>query len=351
MKKHIQIIGLLFLILITLGAYMSHENTLSNSAIIGFMGDVMIGRMVNETIETTDYTYPWGNTLPILQKADLRIINLETTLTTHTQKNPKVFNFKAFPDRVQTLQAAHIDIANLANNHSLDFKEAGLIETIATLDSAHIAHVGAGMNIQEAYSPTIITKNNIKIGIIGCTDNEPKWKATDNKPGTNYIEIGNISDLSTIKTHITALRDIVDIIIVTIHWGPNMQQRPSQEFIECAHAIIDAGVDIIHGHSSHIFQGVEVYKNKIILYDTGDFIDDYAIDPILRNDQSIFFAVTVTKNGPQSLKLTPVIINNMRVNIAEGSNKQEIIERIQKLSQEFNTTVSNDGVVQISQEK
>lgn len=327
---------------------MSYKNKPSDTATIGFMGDVMIGRMVNEILTTKDYSYPWGNTLSLLQKTDLRIINLETTLTTHTEKNPKVFNFRALPDRVQTLQAAHIDVASLANNHSLDFKEPGLIETLATLDSAGIHHVGAGINIEQACTPCIITKNNIRIGIIGCTDNEPTWKAANNKPGTNYIEVGNNKDLATIKTQMAALRNVVDIVIMTIHWGPNMQQRPSQEFIEFAHNCIDAGVDIIHGHSSHVFQGIEVYKNKVIMYDTGDFIDDYAIDPILRNDQSLFFAVTITKNGPQSVTLTPVVINNMQVNIANGSEKQEIMERMQQLSQEHNTTVSNDGIIQIS---
>lgn len=325
---------------------MTYENKSSNNVIIGFMGDIMIGRMVNEIIPTKGYAYPWGNTLPLLQTADLRIINLETTLTNHTEKNPKVFNFKALPDRVKILQIAHIDVANLTNNHSLDFKEAGLVETIATLDEVGICHVGAGIGSQ-AYTPCIITKNNIKIGIIGYTDNEPTWKAAKNKLGTNYIEVGNSNDLDAIKTHVATLRNSVDIVIVTIHWGPNMRQRPSQEFINFAHDIIDAGVDIIHGHSSHVFQGIEIYKNKVIMYDTGDFIDDYAVDPLLRNDQSFFFTVTVSKNGPQSIKITPVIINNMQTNIATGNEKQEIMQRMQQLSQEFNTIISDNGKIDL----
>src|SRR5438128_11510232 len=120
MKKYFQTVGMLFLILITLESCVSHKKTDHNSVTIAFMGDVMIGRLVNETIGTKSYSYPWGNTLPLLQQADLRIINLETTLTAHTHKNPKVFNFRALPDRIKTLQAAHVDVANLANNHSLD---------------------------------------------------------------------------------------------------------------------------------------------------------------------------------------------------------------------------------------
>lgn len=343
MKKYIHITIAIALSLLTLGFYMSTKD-FSNITTIGFMGDVMIGRLVDEVIPTKGYAYPWGNTLTLLQKMDLRIINLETTLTTHQEKIPKVFNFKALPDRVETLKIAHIDIANLANNHTLDFKEDGLTETISTLDSAHIKHIGAGINEQEAQQPIIITKNNIKIGLIGYTDNEPTWKAEKNKPGINYIRVG---DLDSIKKQIIALRPNVDILIVTSHWGPNMQQRPSREFVQFAHDIIDAGADIIHGHSSHVFQGIEIYKNKIIMYDTGDFIDDYAVDPELRNDQSCLFTVTVNKNAPQTVTINPVIIKNMQVNLAPGKEKEEIMKRIQKLSQEFGTTINDAGVIKI----
>ena len=344
MRKYFYILGLILLVMITMKLSMYSKKNNSYTLTIAFMGDVMIGRMVNEIIASKDYAYPWGNTLPLLQEADLRLLNLETTLTTHNEKNIKVFNFKALPDRVKILELANIDIVNLANNHTLDFKEKGLEETIATLDAANILHVGAGMNAVHAQKPIIITKNHITIGIIGYTDNEPTWKAAENMPGINYIRVG---DIQTITHQITALRPQVDILIVTCHWGPNMQQRPSQEFVQFAHDIIDAGADIIHGHSSHVFQGIEVYKNKVIMYDTGDFIDDYAVDPILRNDQSCLFTVAVNKGGPQSVAITPVLINTMQVNIAAENDKKEIMDRMQKLSQEFGTNMSDNGIVNI----
>src|SRR5205814_4206022 len=133
-----------------------------------------------------------------------------------------------------TLKLADIDIVNLANNHTLDFMQEGLAETITTLDTAHILHVSAGNNYLEAQKPVIITKNNVTIGILGYTDNEPTWKATESKPGVNYIRVG---DISTITQQITVLRPQVDILIVTCHWGPNMQQKPSQEFVQFAHNI------------------------------------------------------------------------------------------------------------------
>lgn len=344
MRKYFYRLCLTLWVFIAMLSIYSRKDDLTETITIAFMGDVMIGRMVNEIVPIKGYAYPWGNTLSLLEKADLRILNLETTLTIHEEKNPKVFNFKALPDRVKTLQLANIDIVNLANNHTLDFKEEGLKETIATLDVNHIFHVGAGENSFQAQKPTIITKNEITIGIIGCTDNEPAWKATDNKPGINYIRVG---DLATIRKQIDALRPNVDVLMVTYHWGPNMRQRPSQEFVQFAHDIIDAGADIIHGHSSHVFQGIEIYRNKVIMYDTGDFIDDYAIDPILRNDQSCLFTITIHKNGPQSVMIIPVIISNMQVNTATGNDKNEIINRMQILSQEFNTSISDNGAINI----
>jgi len=116
-----------------------------------------------------------------------------------------------------------------------------------------------------------LSAKGIKIAVIAFTDNMPEWQATKTKPK-------------------------VDILIVSAHWGPNMRQRPTKAFKEFAHAVIDAGADIFHGHSAHIFQGIEIYKGKLIMYDTGDFIDDYAVDDELRNDQTFLFLVTLSKN-------------------------------------------------------
>ena len=257
---------------------------------------------------------------------------------------PKVFNFRADPDKVQSLKEARIDVVNIANNHILDFGPEGLLETLKTLDQAGINHVGAGADQTKACSPVIVSKNGITIGILGFTDNEPEWKAETNKPGTNYILVG---DLEPIKKAVSALRSHVDFIILTIHWGPNMREQPTTDFINFAHEIINCGVDIFHGHSAHIPQGIEVYNKKLILYDTGDFVDDYAIDPVLRNDQSCFFMVTVDKKGIIQVKLIPTIINNMQVNPASGLLHAAIIERMKKLSAPFGTIIDNNDTIVI----
>ena len=162
---------------------------------IALAGDVMMGRLVDEKLNEVPPEYLWGNVLPFLQKADLRLINLEAALTNSNQIEPKVFNFKASPEKVQTLEAASIDVVNLANNHSLDFSEEGLIETLKVLDQAGVQHVGAGKNIHQACQAVILTKKGFRVGIIGCTDNEPSWLATERKPGTFYLRVGDIDKI------------------------------------------------------------------------------------------------------------------------------------------------------------
>ncbi|HVX00581.1 MAG TPA: CapA family protein [Candidatus Babeliaceae bacterium] len=313
-----------------------------NSVSIGLAGDVMLGRLVNDTIATTSYAYPWGNLLPELYKNDLNIINLETTLTNAKKPVPKVFNFRANPEVVVSLLLGNITVVNTANNHILDFGIPGLIETLKVLDSTGIKHVGSGNNELQARRPVIINKNNIKIGIIGATDNEPTWIATSIRPGTNYF---SATKANRLLQDVRALRPLVDILIVCLHWGPNMKERPSHEFRDLAHQLIDSGVDILHGHSAHIFQGIEIYKNKLILYDTGDFVDDYAVDPFLRNDRSFLFNVTVDEQGLRQLKLIPVIIKDMQVRKAQGKQAAQIIRRMQALSQEFHTKIESDGTL------
>lgn len=307
-----------------------------NVLLIGIAGDVMLGRLVNEKISTAGYAYPWGDMLGLLRKTDINIVNLETTLTTSTKKVPKVFNYKADPDKVQSLIEAKIDVCNLANNHILDFSEEGMIETISTLDKAGIKHIGAGINKQEALEPVIIRKNNITVGIIGFTDNEPMWAAKVSKAGTNYVRVG---DMGKVKKEIEKLRDKVDVVVFTIHWGPNMRKRPGKEFQDFTHKVIDAGADIFHGHSAHIFQGIEIYKGKLILYDTGDFVDDYYVDTSLRNDQSLLYLIEVGKNGIRKVELVPVLISRIQVNRATGSSYKEIVDRVKSLSKEFRTAI------------
>ena len=312
----------------------SEEPPVRGSLSIGITGDIMLGRRVNEVITKEGYLYPWGNMIRLLRGTDLNIVNLETTLTTSTSRVKKTYNFKADPDRVQSLIMAKTDVCNIANNHILDFDVEGLFETMDTLENADILYTGAGRNIYKAREPVVVTKNAVIVGIIGCTDNEPGWNAGETRPGTFYV---NVKKPEQLIAEIKSLRPLVDILILTIHWGPNMRQKPTQAFVRFARSMIDAGVDIFHGHSAHVFQGIEVYKKKLILYDTGGFVDDYNGNPPHNTDQSFFYIVKTDQKGIVELELVPVLISNMQVNLATGLEHKQIVNRIKKLSEDFNT--------------
>src|SRR3989338_2130228 len=310
----------------------------NNTITLAFTGDVMLGRLVNDYVVLGDkpLNYVWGDMLEPLKKADLTIINLENAIAKSGMpwnKTPKVFFYKADPKAIDVLKVAGIDYATLANNHVLDYEEEAFIETLQHLEKNNISYAGAGRNIEEAQRIAFLEAKGIKIAIIAFTDNMPEWEATKTKPGVNYIGI-NENNIEKVRKIIKEAKNKSDIVIVSAHWGPNMRQRPTKAFNEFAHAIIDAGADIFHGHSAHIFQGIEIYNNKLIMYDTGDFVDDYAIDPLLRNDQTFLFFITISKSKIEKIELIPGLISYMQVNKAKGEDFEEITNKMIKLSGE-----------------
>ena len=313
---------------------------------LALMGDVMLGRKVAEVLNhTMRPEEPWGDVMPLLDAADLRIINLECAVTHNERpwtRTPKVFHFRAQPSAIETLRTARIDACSLANNHTLDFEEQGLLDTLEHLDAAGIRHAGAGRNREEAADPAILTvqaEHARRVALLAFTDNEPPFAAGIDRPGTNYLPVSLKPDvLRRVERAVAAVRGMgVDTVIFSNHWGPNMVQRPKKILRRFAHAVIDRGVDIYYGHSAHVFQGVEIYRGKPIIYDTGDFIDDYAVNPELRNDWSFLFQVSVVEGGFERLDLIPVKLSYARVDLATGGERETILNRMEGLSAEMGT--------------
>jgi poly-gamma-glutamate synthesis protein (capsule biosynthesis protein) len=305
-----------------------------------FLGDTMLGRTVNECILENDAEFVWGDTLPILKSADAVIDNMEAVIAVGGKKwqPEKVFYFKADPKAIDVLKAGNITYVTNANNHAMDYDREALVEMLDHLDKAGIAHSGAGRNLGEAMKPAILSVGPLKIAVIAWTDNEPSWKAGDDLAGVHYLKVTQDS-LGVLSGQISEARnDGADLVVIAAHWGPNMVESPNRAFQDFAKGSIDAGADIFYGHSSHVFQGVEVYKGKLIMYDTGDFVDDYAVDPELRNDMSFIFKVIVDETGLRKLELIPVLINGQefcQVNLAKGNLAKRINEMMNKRSAEF----------------
>ena len=311
---------------------------------LALTGDVMLGRGVDEALRVMRPDEPWGDTLPVLDFADLRVINLECAITTHVKpwdRTPKTFHFRADPSRaVGVLRAARIDACSLANNHTLDFEEEGLLDTLEYLDDAGIQHAGAGRDLEEAARPAILdVPGGEKVALLAFTDNEPPFAASVDRPGTNYLPTSLESEvLDRIEAAIAGAREAgADTILFSNHWGPNMVERPRELFRRFARCVVDRGADVYYGHSAHVFQGVEVYRGKPILYDTGDFIDDYAVDERLRNDRSFVFRVSLEGGEFRRLELFPVALSFARTGLATGGEREEILRRMERLSAEMGT--------------
>jgi poly-gamma-glutamate capsule biosynthesis protein CapA/YwtB (metallophosphatase superfamily) len=299
------------------------------------VGDVMLGRLVNDVLKQEPPVYPWGDTLPLLQQADFRACNLECALADHGVRwsaTPKAFHFRSDAKNVAVLQAAGMTAVSLANNHTLDFRAEALSEMLQTLDAAQIAHAGAGRTLDEAARPAIIDAQGQKIGWLAWTDNEPDWAATETHPGIFYVPTRVESWQAR---HLLALigqlkEQGIDWVIVSAHWGPNWGVAPPADHPPFARALIDAGADLVFGHSGHAVRGIEIYQGRPILYCVGDFIDDYAVDPVERNDQSYLVSLEVEGRMIRHLRLYPTIIHEMQARLAVGSEAEEIVSRVQR---------------------
>ena len=267
-----------------------------------------------------DYGYasPWGNSLELVRDGcDVVLANLETALTTSEGRwEGKVFNYRSHPGNVNVLREAGFGkgrgYVSLANNHTLDWGLEGLVETVETLEGAGVVYAGVGRGTEE--------RERAEILVLGGGGNDGKeqdgvdddewevrcWSFCDHPSDWN-IEQFNLIDYSERSREMMKGqimhgstpssgngRRKLGLRVVSLHWGPNYRWHPAQELIALAHWLIDeCDVDIIHGHSSHHIQGVEVYKGKLVVYGCGDFVDDYAVDRKFRNDLSAAWRVRV----------------------------------------------------------
>ncbi|MBI4411659.1 MAG: CapA family protein [Deltaproteobacteria bacterium] len=305
-----------------------------------FGGDVMLGRLMNRAKSPL----VWGNLRSVLNGADLTLVNQEFAITSFKKEwGKKAFYFRADPGVTSIFKSAGIDYVSLANNHILDYGPVGLENSLKFLKRADIAHAGAGENETAAREPARLTAGSLNIAVISITDNEPGWRAGEKSPGIFYLPI-QPSSVSTIRAiSADARKKGASFVILSAHWGGNWVTHPSPTFRQFAHAVIDAGVDLIHGHSGHIVQGIEIYKGKPIFYNMGDVIDDYAVDPAKRNDLAYLARVTLVGEKVVQIEAIPTVIEKFQVNRATGENADWVLESLRKMSAEMGTQVKREG--------
>jgi len=319
----------------------------SPTARIAIVGDVMLGRLVSREIGQRSPESFWGDTLPLLRGADAVVANLECAISARGaewSRTPKVFHFRAAPAAIEVLKAAGVSYVSLANNHVLDYGEEALLDTLDLLDEAGIARAGAGRDLAEAKRAAQFAAGRLRVADFSITDNEPPFAATASSPGTCHVDPAHDAGGWPTAEAIAAERAAgVDLVLVSAHLGPNMVLRPGARIQAFKRRLIEAGGDLLHGHSAHLFQGIEAMGRRTILHDTGDFLDDYAVDPILRNDWSFLFLAEIDAGGVRRLDLRPVRLGFATVNLARGTEAEAICARMIEESRRFGVELTPTG--------
>lgn len=307
-------------------------------------GDVMLGRVVAEWIRRYGPDYPLGRIAPLLQAADLTLVNLECAVTTSQQLwqgASKAFYFGAPLEAARSLADAGVDLVSLANNHTLDFDITGLTDTLSHLHAHGIGYSGAGRDLNEARAPVYIERDGVKFGMVAFCDHQEDFAAGESRPGIAYLDLRNEkATLAQFRASCYAMQQTgVDWPILSLHWGSNWAERPSDYFVTLAHTAIDIGYGILFGHSAHLFQGIEIYRGRPILYAAGDLVDDYYVDPEFRNDLQLLFELELSRSKLHRINLHPVFIENCRSVPATGDEFEYIANRITALSAELGVKV------------
>jgi poly-gamma-glutamate synthesis protein (capsule biosynthesis protein) len=303
-----------------------------------FGGDVTLDDHFKDVIGK-NYSLPFAQ-LPEYRDADLAMVNLENPLTRSTLRRPnKQFNFKADPEAVKVLTEGGIDIVNLANNHTMDYEESGLVETIATLDQAGIKAVGAGQDIKQARRPTIIEVKGQRIAYFGYYDAD-FHAATEGSAGTNPRYNDQVA------ADIKAIRDQVDWVVVNYHWGVELAEYPGDWQIDLARFTIDQGADVVIGHHPHTLQGAEIYKGRPIVYSLGNFI--FGGNSRTDYDTAVL-KVALNSNRQMRVEFLPVEITQYQAKVISTKKAEDIMKRVGQLSQIFDRPMQSPVVLDTPQ--
>lgn len=292
------------------------------------VGDIMLARSIGAALVRNPLDSPFAAVADILQSADITVGNFECAIATTGKPARKAFTFRAPPQAVNALAGAGFDVLSLANNHSLDYGAAALVQTTGSLDLADIHHVGAGLNEEIAYHPLLLTVKGIRLALLAYVDAPPEgrfnkalWTARGIKPGVAW------ADPERIRADVSAAKLDADVVIVLLHSGTEGSRVPNRIQGAAAHAAIDAGAALVIGSHPHVLQGVEYYGKGVIVYSLGNFVFDG-----FRNNDSAILRVTLGREGVRELAWTPVVIRKGQPRVATGAQAAAILRRIESMT-------------------
>lgn len=302
-----------------------------------------------------DFRWPWGEALPVLDAAApaARVINLETSVTRGGRFAPgKGIHYRMHPANLPCLAAVRPDVCVLANNHVLDFGRAGLEETLGTLAGAGLGTAGAGRDADAARRPAAVPLaggGRLLVFSLGsaCSGIPSGWAAGAGRPGVNFAARPSESVAAETVARARRARRPGDIVVVSVHWGSNWGYDVPSGMVRFTHTLVDGGVDLVHGHSSHHPRPVEVYRGRLILYGCGDLVDDYeGIGGYrqYRDDLRLLFLATLESGtgALTGLRMVPLQAHRMRLRHAASEDGEWLRAVLERVSAGFGSRFGRD---------
>ena len=328
-------------------------------------GYVRLAERTNGPIpRPVQWQWPWGEVLALLDEVapDVRLINLETTITADGEfAERKTVCYRMHPDNTPGLTALRPDVCALANNHILDFGYQGLTDTVAALTAAGIQGVGAGPDLPTARRPAVVSAHGERRVLVGSVAMKSagvpeSWAAHQDRPGVWLIRDPSLRDVADeVAAEVLAHKREGDVAIVSVHWGSNWGYAIAPSEIAFAHRLIDAGVDIVHGHSSHHPRPIEIYRGKPILYGCGDVIDDYegigGYESFRGDLRLLYLTQTDSVSGQLvSLRMIPLRVRRIRLERASQIDAEWLRKTIEHTSRRFGTRIAarSDDLLEVA---
>jgi poly-gamma-glutamate synthesis protein (capsule biosynthesis protein) len=309
-----------------------------------------------------DPAYIWGDALAEWRRMapDVRLANLETSVTRSSSYEPaKGIHYRMHPDNVACLTAAGFDVCVLANNHTLDYGRTGLVETLEALHGAGMKTAGGGQDVEEAQRVAICPLahgGRVLVGACahGSSGVPPDWAARPHVPGIDLLPDLSDDTARAVAVRVTAGKRRGDVAVLSVHWGDNWGWEVPPDHVEFAHRLVDHGVDLVYGHSSHHARPIEVYRGKLVLYGCGDFIDDYeGISGYeeFRGDLVLMFFPTIERETGRlaRLELTPLRVRRLRLERASNDDADWLCQTLDRISTSYGVRVSRrpDGTLRV----
>ena len=325
-----------------IGTVLAHFVVLPAAAsevVINAVGDIMLAGSATKTFARLGYDYPFAATEVELKRGDITVGNLEAPIATRGEEfTGKRYRFCAPPQSAAALKRAGFTVLTLANNHTMDFGRPALLETLRHLDRNGLFHAGAGPSLAAAREQALVQVKGTKVAFLAYSLTFPKeFYATGNRAGTApgwpcYVS----KDIARAKA-------AADYVVVSFHWGTEGATSPSPYQTAAARAAVDAGADVVLGHHPHVLQGIERYKEGIILYSLGNF----AFGSLSHSAGRSVIARITLDNGVKGVELVPLNVRNSEVRYQprplSGKEGEALISRLNLLCSEMGTTIAREG--------